>query len=130
MRSDRAAAALARSALRITKQELEAAGEQVAKSLLGPDVKPSLDALRAKTGAEIMSVPQTVARVSPNVDGWVFPDTIYNIFAAGRQNKVPVIVGSNADEGASLGAAGPQGVTLAEYRKTARRSMEVWPTNS
>jgi para-nitrobenzyl esterase len=105
-----------------TKQELEAAGEQFAKSLLGPDVKPSLDALRAKTGAEIMSVSQPVARVSPNVDGWVFPDTIYNIFAAGRQNKVPVIVGSNADEGASLGAAGPRGVTLAEYRKTARET--------
>jgi len=103
-----------------TNQELEAAGEQFAKSLLGADVKPSLEGLRAKTGAEIMSVPQTVTRVSPNVDGWVFPDTIYNIFAAGRQNKVPVIVGSNADEGASLGAAGPQGVTLPEYRKTAR----------
>jgi para-nitrobenzyl esterase len=38
----------------------------------------------------------------PNVDGWVFPDHIANIYRAGKQNDVALIVGSNADEGTNL----------------------------
>ena len=43
------------------------------------------------------------------VDGWVLPDLPSAIFAAGRQNDVPVIVGSLSDEGTTLyaGMAGP-----------------------
>jgi para-nitrobenzyl esterase len=102
------------------RSEMEAAGESFARTLVGGGAAPSLEALRAKTAEEIAAVPRTLVRVSPTVDGWVFPDTIYNIFAAGQQNKVPVVVGSNADEGASLGAAGRGSVTVAEYVKTAR----------
>jgi para-nitrobenzyl esterase len=36
------------------------------------------------------------------VDGWVFPDHIANIYRAGKQNNVALIVGSNADEGTNL----------------------------
>ena len=45
---------------------------------------------------------------------------LYNIFAAGAQNNVPLIVGSNADEGASLGGGGRGPMTVADYRKYAR----------
>ena len=38
----------------------------------------------------------------PNVDGWVLPQEIRAIYAAGEQNKVPTLVGSNADEMTSL----------------------------
>jgi para-nitrobenzyl esterase len=38
----------------------------------------------------------------PAVDGWVIPDEIYTIFSQGKHNDVPVIVGSNADEGTAL----------------------------
>jgi para-nitrobenzyl esterase len=120
------------------KQEMEAAGEAFAQALLGRNEPPTLDGLRARTAAEVMAVPATIGRSSANVDGWVFPDTIYNIFSAGRQNKVPVIVGSNADEGASLGAGGPVPITLAAYRKAARdtygdlanRFLAVYPASN
>lgn len=104
------------------KAEVEAGGEAFAKALLGADAPVSPAALRSKTGEQIMAVPPAAGRrSSPNIDGWVFPDTIYNIFAGGAQNNVPVIVGSNADEGATLGAGrGP--MTTAEYRKYARDS--------
>jgi para-nitrobenzyl esterase len=36
------------------------------------------------------------------VDGWVLPDDVPTIFAKGQQNDVPLIVGSNADEGSGL----------------------------
>jgi para-nitrobenzyl esterase len=45
-------------------------------------------------------------RTQENVDGWVLPDEIRTIFAAKKQNNVPVIVGSNANEMTSLLPAG------------------------
>ena len=49
------------------------------------------------------------------VDGWVLPEQPATTFAAGRQAKVPVLLGSNADEGTvTLGALGE--ATLPNYR--------------
>ena len=42
-------------------------------------------------------MPMPLSRAT--VDGWVFPASIYEVFAAGDQMDIPVIVGSNADEG-------------------------------
>ena len=36
------------------------------------------------------------------VDGWVLPRDVYSIFAEGKQNDVPLVAGSNADEGTTL----------------------------
>jgi para-nitrobenzyl esterase len=36
------------------------------------------------------------------IDPWVLPASPYEVFAAGRQNDVPMLVGSNADEARSL----------------------------
>jgi para-nitrobenzyl esterase len=95
----------------ISKAEAEVVGEKFAAALAGGNTPPSLDVLRAKMGDEVMK-PQ-VGRMAANIDGWVFPDSIYNIFAAGKQHDVPVIVGSNADETSTP-------TTLAEYTKAAR----------
>jgi len=38
----------------------------------------------------------------PVVDGWFLPEDVYTIFANGKQNDVPLLIGSNADEGKSL----------------------------
>lgn len=35
----------------------------------------------------------------PNVDGWVLPKPVASVFAAGEQADVPLLLGSNADEG-------------------------------
>jgi para-nitrobenzyl esterase len=56
-------------------------------------------------------------RTSPNVDGWVFPDEIRNIFAKGKQNDVPVIVGSNANEMTTLTVPANVPKTLEDYHK-------------
>jgi para-nitrobenzyl esterase len=119
------------------KTEMEASAEQFAKDLVG-SAAPSVAALRSKTGEEIMSMPRGTRRFAANVDGWVFPDAIHDIFAAGAQNDVPVIVGSNADEGATLGAGGRGPMTVADYRKYARDSygalaaafLDVYPASS
>jgi len=36
------------------------------------------------------------------IDGYVLPDSVASIFAQGKQNRVPILVGSNADEMTSL----------------------------
>ncbi len=75
--------------------------------------------MRAASAEAVQGVAPELVRSTANVDGWIFPDTIYGIFAAGRQHDVPVIVGSNADEMTILGgAAGAE--TLAQYRETVR----------
>jgi para-nitrobenzyl esterase len=70
-------------------------------------------------------------------DGWVFPDEIFNIFAAGKQNPVSVMVGSNADEGTSLfGAMAParaealKAVAKRRYGDFAERLFEIYPLSS
>jgi para-nitrobenzyl esterase len=61
--------------------------------------------MRAKSAQEIMDkgIPPTdvVAsgyRYEPCVDGWVIPDLPLNMFEAGKQHSVPLLIGSNADE--------------------------------
>jgi para-nitrobenzyl esterase len=83
----------------------EARGEQLAKLLGCDQAADPLAAMRDKTADELLAaVAEEPAgtRTSACVDGWVFPEEIADIFAAGRQAPVPVIVGSNADEGTSL----------------------------
>ena len=38
----------------------------------------------------------------PIIDGWVIPDDQYKLYAAGRFNDTPILVGYNSDEGASF----------------------------
>jgi para-nitrobenzyl esterase len=54
------------------------------------------------------------------VDGWVLPEQPATTFSAGRQAKVPVLLGSNADEGTvMLGALGEANVpTYRAWLKT------------
>lgn len=99
------------------KAEIEMGGEKFVEFLLGSETEPSLEAMRSASAEEVQAVAPPLVRSSANVDGWVFPDTIYNIFTAGDQHDVPVLIGSNADESSWLGGA--QGAeTVAEYRET------------
>jgi para-nitrobenzyl esterase len=38
----------------------------------------------------------------PIIDGWVIPDDQYTLYAAGKYNDTPILVGYNSDEGASF----------------------------
>jgi len=82
----------------------------------------SIAALRAVPADKIVDLFNNDAegkkfRTQPNIDGWVFPDEIRNIFAQGKQNDVPVIVGSNANEMTTLTVPSVVPKTLEDYRK-------------
>lgn len=96
-----------------------AAGLAFAKQLGIEDPSAEgLAALRAVPARKLLeeaSKPRAFA-TSAVVDGWVFPAEIRDIFAAGRQSDVPVMIGSNADEMTSLGGTrfNPPNVTTFE----------------
>jgi para-nitrobenzyl esterase len=80
-----------------TLAEAEAIGTKFASSI-GAE---SLAVLRAKPGEELLNASSSTS-FPPNVDGWMLPTDVHTIFASGKQNDVPLLVGSNADEGKSL----------------------------
>jgi para-nitrobenzyl esterase len=106
-----------------TLVDAEKEGEKLGK-LLAPDSaakksedskepaqQDTLKALRSMKPEELLKSAETdTARAI--VDGWVLPQDVATIFAQGRQNDVPLIVGYNADEGTTLA---PQGANLKAF---------------
>lgn len=76
----------------------------------------SIAALRAKSADEVQKAD---GFSGANVDGWLLPEGVYTIFAKGKQNDVPLLIGSNSDEGSMLTRNGAQ--TAAAFREYAQR---------
>jgi para-nitrobenzyl esterase len=95
-----------------------------------------LQALRGKSAEELLKASDAPV-TRPVVDGWVLPQDVAAIFAQGKQNDVPLIVGSNADEGTSLAPQGAS-VTAAVFTSGTRQRfgnlsdqfLNVYPANS
>jgi para-nitrobenzyl esterase len=98
----------------------EKVGERLARELDCDTADDPAVALRAKSAEELLAAAdKTGIRIRPNVDGWILPYDVYAIFAAGKQNPVPVIVGSTADEGTTL-FPGPTPKTIDAYTAAVR----------
>jgi len=103
----------------------ESLGERFAATVGAAD----LDALRARTAADILTAFAGFGAerlAEGNVDGWVFPDHVEAIYAAGRQHRVPLILGSNKDEGTSLTAPGSRPRTAVDARAALAASLGVF----
>ena len=117
-----------------TLAEAEKAGESLASSLGATD--DVLKTLRAKPPEELLKA-AAGETVRPSADGWVLPQDIYTIFAQGKQNDVPLIVGNNADEGTTLA---PQGANIKadmfvagvqqRYAGLADQFLKIYPASS
>jgi para-nitrobenzyl esterase len=94
-----------------TLAEAEQGGVAVAKAA-GAD---SLKALRAVPADRLLAIQSF--RTGVNVDAYVLPDTVRNIFARKKQSNVPVLVGSNANEWTTLSNPAQFPKTMDEYRK-------------
>lgn len=87
------------------QQSQEKMGLQLAKDLGCDTAADPIACMRAKSAQEVMDAgkpPTDVLaagyRYEPTVDGWVLPDLPLNIFEAGKQRDVPLLIGSTADE--------------------------------
>jgi para-nitrobenzyl esterase len=108
-------------------ESMEAIGERLAKALGCDRAADPLAALRAKTPAELLAAAQPQVGLfgagthfGPVVDGWVLPDNAVRLFQQGRQHDVPLMVGTNADEGSIFLRQLPVQRTVA-YRLLVRR---------
>ena len=91
------------------QESMEKQGEQIAKDLGVAEAADPLAALRSLSADKILEVTKPTLgigsetgqgnRFRPVTDGWVIPDDINTIFEQGRQNDVPLITGTNANEG-------------------------------
>jgi len=88
---------------------METVGERITKELGTDKANNPLAALRAKKTEEILAASKPALPgltpaltkgnpFEPIVDGWVIPDDPSDLFDAGKQHKVPIMAGSNADE--------------------------------
>ena len=61
----------------------------------------SLGALRGKSASELLDATTKQHKVyfAPNIDGYFLPEDVYSIYAKGKQSRVPLLAGWNADEG-------------------------------
>ena len=110
---------------------------------LGPDVA-ALRQWSAQQVFEHTSVlsPKVRSLTRPRVlrpirDGWCLPEDEPQAFRAGRLSAMPLLLGSNADEGSSLVKPWPL-EQLAQYRElmqanfgaAAAQAMALWPANA
>lgn len=117
--------------------DAEKAGEKVAASILSQSTaQDALKALRAVSAEALLKATDSeTARAI--VDGFVLPQSVSEIFAQGKQNDVPLLVGNNADEGTALV---PQAATMkaamfvggvrTRYGPLADQLLKVYPGDS
>jgi para-nitrobenzyl esterase len=130
-----------------TLAEAEKEGEKLAASMAPaagakteaadkPGTQSILKMLRARPAEELLKA-SDAGTVRPMVDGWVLREDVATIFAQGKQNDVPLIVGYNADEGTTLA---PQGANLKalmfaggvyqRYGSQADAFLKIYPAGS
>lgn len=80
----------------------------------GDDVIARLRSMSAARLHEIVLEDDATGDHYPVIDGYVLPESPFAAFAAGRQAPVPLLIGSNADEGTLILPA--LGAPMAEYR--------------
>ena len=95
--------------------------EAVGSKLMTALKVSNLTELRQKSAEEILAVPSATRFESaiPILDRYVLPATADEIFAAGRQNDVPLLLGSTADEGSNF----PVIRAVATFREDARKTF-------
>ena len=118
-------------------EQAEERGRQLGQALGGraasADSAESLAAMREASMEDILGTRMRTAvgrRLGANIDGWVLPRRLREIFAAGDQHPMPLLIGFNANE-ASMGAREMEADRFEEmirnrYGSLAERALEIY----
>jgi para-nitrobenzyl esterase len=86
-------------------EPMEKQGERITKDLGYAEAADPLAALRAISAEKLLEGSRPVLGppapgnpFGPVVDGWVLPEDVMTMFDKGKQNLVPLVAGTNADE--------------------------------
>ena len=83
----------------------------------------TLSALRAMSAEQLLEATAKpgLPRLSPTVDGYFFPKSPFEIYAAGEQAHVPLLVGSNSEESGYFSVLGREKPTVENYRNALQK---------
>jgi len=101
-------------------QMREEKDSKLASSTLGVSTLSELRAIPAQKLLDAFFKPDGDFDFGPNIDGYFLPQSAPEIFAAGKQNDVPLLAGWNRDEGNSSPAQKP---TLETLKATAQKEF-------
>ncbi|MES1196371.1 MAG: carboxylesterase/lipase family protein [Steroidobacter sp.] len=111
----------------------EANGEKFIKTI----GDKSIAQLRKRSSAELLALwmsPDAGWSSGPVIDGWILPSSVENIFKAGKQNDVPLLLGWNADEGNltanRFGARSLQELLHAHFGDRAAVAAKYYPASN
>jgi para-nitrobenzyl esterase len=91
---------------------------------LGVSTLAELRAIPAQKLLDAFAPPQSRGfDFGPSVDGYFLPESVPAIFAAGKQNDVPLLAGWNHDEGSFEVAFSPQKPTAEGLKATAQKEF-------
>jgi para-nitrobenzyl esterase len=92
----------------------------------------SLAELRALPAEKLL---QAGTIVGPSVDGWFLPESVDSLFRGGKEDKIPMLLGSNSDEGqhiirSALSASDYVKRAHADFGNDAERFLILYPGDS
>ncbi len=90
-------------------------GEEQTRRVLGGEPEDALAKLRALPAEEILE--KVKQRWPVATDGWVFPKDPHQIYSDGDQHDIPIIVGTNRDEGTMFAPRRAFGGTMETYEQ-------------
>jgi len=112
---------------------------KVVGSTVGAQNLAELRALPAQKLLDAFGKPgPTAFAFGPDVDGYFLPESVPKIFAAGKQNDVPLLAGWNRDEGSFEIVFSPQKPTVESMKATAKEEfgakaaefLRLYPANT
>ena len=120
----------------------EALGVRLAEAL-GVPAEGAVAALRERDANDVLVVWNSIPTLTdyyrqPVIDGWLLPASARETFAAGQHNDVPLMVGSNADEGLAIHPVAAPGASASASAyagwldarlggELAARALELYP---
>lgn len=103
--------------------EGEEAGNRFAASLGAAGIAQ----LRAIPAAQLLEATgkRDAPRLLPTIDGYFFPGRPVDIFASGKQARVPLLAGWNSEEAPAAAVLGREDPTPANFEKAVRKLYEL-----
>jgi para-nitrobenzyl esterase len=128
------------SALSFPSREVsEKSGSEFAQAAFGTSKLADLRKLSSDEIVKAATAKTTPPpRFAPNVDGYFLPDSVPNIYAAGKQAHVPLLAGWNSDEGRAFALFAKPPVTAESFAAQAQKMfgaraqefLAVYPASS
>ncbi len=119
-----------------TRSEIEAKNAEFARKVYHVDTLEQLRAIPAQELLDRATKPAGSANLvhfGPVVDGYLLPESVPAIFAAGKQNDVPLLAGWNHDEGGVLTKTTVESFQKSvheRFRENAAKVLAVYPASN